>query len=95
MILLLAQLFIVNEATIAARIEDTRNMEVAHVYPGMQAVMPLLPSSLERYVIVDTGSRRWKSLPFRPNDVLPYWKLIIKQPPMLPDGPHPVACDGR
>lgn len=89
------QLTISNEATVAARVfERPGSGRAAHAYAGFVASLPLDVMQSERVLIVEVGSYRFVTLRFWPNATAPCWRLIVKQPPRLPDGPWPIDCEG-
>lgn len=91
------QVELINEQTIAVRVEDPVTKRAIHVYPGQRAVLTLPSNSiLRRRLLLTVGPRTYQTMEFRPDAVLRCWTLKIDRSLLrATNGPDIASCDSR
>jgi hypothetical protein len=86
------QVELINEHTIAVRVQDPLTNRAVHVYPGLRAMLTLPSTSIHRRrLLLTVGSRTYQTMEFQPDAVLRCWTLTIDRSLMLATGGPDIA----
>lgn len=85
---------LINEQTVAVRVEDPQTGRAIRVYPGQRTVLTLPSTSiLRRHLLLTVGLGTYQTIDFRPDAVLRCWtRTIDGSLRRATRGPHVARC---